>query len=126
MSTVLAVAVGGAVGAVLRYGLSSGLYAWLGTGFPVGTLAVNVIGALAMGVIVEGSATAFKLAHEVRALLVVGVLGAFTTFSTFALDAAVLFDRQAIMLGLLYIVLSVVLCIGGFYLGVSSVRLILS
>jgi len=102
------------------------MYSWLGMGFPWGTLAVNVLGSLALGAVVEAGASTLKLTPELRALIATGLLGAFTTFSTFALDAANLFDRQAMISGTLYVGLSVSLCIGGFYLGAGGVRLALS
>lgn len=126
MATFLAVAVGGALGAVLRHAVSTGLYGWLGTGFPWGTLAVNVLGSLVLGAVTEAGASTFKLSPELRALIATGLLGAFTTFSTFALDTAGLFDRQAGVLGLLYVGASVTLCVGGFYLGAGSARWALS
>lgn len=122
----LAIAVGGAIGAVLRHAVSTGMYSWLGMGFPWGTLMVNVLGSLALGAVVEAGASTLKLTPELRALIATGLLGAFTTFSTFALDAANLFDRQAMISGILYVGLSVSLCIGGFYLGAGGVRLALS
>ena len=126
MNMFLAIAVGGAIGAVLRHAVSTGMYSWLGMGFPWGTLMVNVLGSLALGAVVEAGASTLKLTPELRALIATGFLGAFTTFSTFALDAANLFDRQAMISGILYVGLSVSLCIGGFYLGAGGVRLALS
>lgn len=126
MNMFLAIAVGGAIGAVLRHAVSTGMYSWLGMGFPWGTLTVNVLGSLALGAVVEAGASTLKLTPELRALIATGLLGAFTTFSTFALDAANLFDRQAMISGILYVGLSVSLCIGGFYLGAGGVRLALS
>ncbi len=126
MNMFLAIAVGGAIGAVLRHAVSTGMYSWLGMGFPWGTLMVNVLGSLALGAVVEAGASTLKLTPELRALIATGLLGAFTTFSTFALDAANLFDRQAMISGILYVGLSVSLCIGGFYLGAGGVRLALS
>ena len=126
MVTFLAVAVGGAIGAVLRHAVSTGMYSWLGTGFPWGTLAVNVLGSLILGIVTEAGASALKLTPELRALIATGLLGAFTTFSTFALDTAGLFDRQATVSGLLYVGASVTLCIGGFYLGAGGARWALS
>ena len=126
MNMFLAIAVGGAIGAVLRHAVSTGMYNWLGMGFPWGTLAVNVLGSVALGAVVEAGASTLKLTPELRALIATGFLGAFTTFSTFALDAANLFDRQAMISGILYVGLSVSLCIGGFYLGAGGVRLALS
>ncbi len=126
MATFLAIAVGGAVGAVLRHAATAGLYHWLGAGFPWGTLAVNLLGSLTLGVFQEAGASTLKLTPELRSLVATGLLGAFTTFSTFALDAASLFDRPAPLAATLYIGTSISLCIGAFYLGANGVRWILS
>ncbi len=122
MNTVLAVAAGGAIGAVGRYLVMSGVGHWLGHGFPVGTLVVNVLGSLAMGVLVELGALVWSPSPELRAMLVVGLLASFTTFSTFSLDVVVLVQRGATLPAMGYIVASVVLCIAGLVLGMSLVR----
>ncbi|MHC4917835.1 MAG: CrcB family protein, partial [Planctomycetota bacterium] len=88
MKMLLAVAAGGAVGAVGRYLVMIQVGYWLGTAFPFATLAVNVIGSFALGLLVGLMALAWSPPAELRALLVVGVLGAFTTFSTFSMDVA--------------------------------------
>ncbi|MEM7443153.1 MAG: fluoride efflux transporter CrcB [Pseudomonadota bacterium] len=125
-SLILAVAVGGAVGAVGRYMLVVGVGRWLGTGFPWGTLAVNIIGSIVMGVLVEVMALAWSPSQEVRALLVVGVLGAFTTFSTFSLDVVILIDRGELVPAGAYILASVVICVVGLYAGMHVTRALLA
>jgi CrcB protein len=118
----LAIAAGGAIGALLRFWVSSGVYAWSGRGFPYGTLAVNVLGSLVMGflfiVLVERSA----LGAEWRAFLLVGLLGAFTTFSTFSLETLNLIEQAAYAKALLNTLLSVVLCIFAAFAGVMIAR----
>ncbi len=112
--SVMLVAVGGAVGSVLRYLTSVVALEWLGAAFPWGTLAVNAIGSLVIGAMagadVEGSA---------RLLLVTGVLGGFTTFSAFSLEATMLWER-APALSIAYVAASIILgglfCLGGFWL----------
>jgi CrcB protein len=116
------VAAGGAIGAVGRYLVMSGLGHWLGHGFPVGTLVVNVLGSLAMGALVELGALVWSPSPELRAMLVVGLLGSFTTFSTFSLDVVVLVGRGANFAAMGYIVASVVLSIAGLVLGMALVR----
>ena len=118
----LAVAVGGAAGSVGRFVAMSVIGHWFGAAFSYGTLAVNVIGSLVMGVLVEGWALAWSPTPELRALLTVGVLGGFTTFSTFSLDVAVLYERGEIGLAALYVLLSVALSIGGLFGGLALVR----
>ena len=122
----LAVAAGGAIGASARYLLVGGLDRWLGAGFPMGTLAVNALGSFMLGVLIEVTALVWLPAPEVRALLVVGVLGSFTTVSAFSLDALVLFERGASGLAGLYLAASVTLSLAGIYAGMRLLRLALS
>jgi CrcB protein len=114
LSSLLLVAAGGAIGSVLRHGVSLGGLALFGAGFPWGTLAVNVLGSAAIGALagagVDGPA---------RLLLVPGVLGGFTTFSAFSLEAMGLWERSP-ALAALYVALSVgfgvAACVAGFWL----------
>ncbi len=126
MNMLLAVAAGGALGAVGRYLVMSQLGHWLGTGFPYGTLAVNIIGSFVMGGRVEAMALVWSPSQELRALLVVGLLGSFTTFSTFSLDVYVLFERGQMQAVALYMAGSVVLSIAGLLAGLRVVRLLLA
>jgi CrcB protein len=126
MKLLLAIAAGGAFGAVGRYLVMSQVGHWLGTGFPWGTLTVNVVGSVAMGVIVELGALVWSPSPEMRAFLVVGTLGAFTTFSTFSLDAVVLIERNAFVPMALYITLSVFLCLVGLFFGMTLTRMLAS
>lgn len=118
----VAVAVGGAVGSLARYLSMTALGHWLGNGFPWGTLAVNVVGSLIMGLLVEASALAWSPGPEVRALLTVGVLGGFTTFSTFSLDVAYLAERHQSGLAAVYVVASVALSLTAIFVGMAMVR----
>ena len=125
-SLLLAVAAGGALGALGRYAVMSGVGHWIGHGFPWGTLIVNVVGSVLMGVLVEVMALVWSPSPEVRALLVVGLLGAFTTFSTFSLDVVVLIERGELVPALAYIVASVVVCVAGLYAGLHATRAVLA
>ncbi len=87
------IAAGGAIGAVLRYGASGLAYRWLGDGFPWGTLAVNMIGSFLIGLIYQVS-QAISVSPNVRLLTMVGLLGAFTTFSTFSLETLNLITKR--------------------------------
>ncbi len=118
----LAVAAGGAFGAVARYLVMVQVGHWLGTGFPFATLTVNVVGSFILGVLVELMALAWSPTPELRALVVVGVLGAFTTFSTFSMDVVLHMERGEIGLALTYVVASVVLCVVAFFAGLHLVR----
>ncbi len=122
----LAVAAGGAIGALARYLLVGGLDLWLGAGFPVGTLAANAVGSFMMGVLIEVTALVWSPSPELRALLAVGVLGSFTTVSAFSLDILVLFERGASGLAGLYLTASVTLSLAGIYAGMRLLRLALS
>ncbi len=122
----LAVAAGGAIGASARYLLIGGLDHWLGAGFPMGTLAANALGSFMLGVLIEVTALVWSPAPELRALLVVGVLGSFTTVSAFSLDVLALFERGASGLAGLYLAASVTLSLAGIYAGMRLLRLALS
>ncbi|MGB5406923.1 MAG: fluoride efflux transporter CrcB [Thiogranum sp.] len=122
MNQVLAIAGGGAVGAVLRYWVSSGVYALTGRGFPYGTLVVNVLGSVVMGFLYVWLLERMPGGVAIRAFLIIGLLGAFTTFSTFSLETLNLMESGQIARAVLNTLLSVVLCIGAAALGVMLAR----
>ena len=121
----LAVAVGGALGAMARYGVSSIIFNPSSQKFPWATMSVNVLGSFVMGmlfvIIVEKGA----LPAEMRSLLMVGFLGAFTTFSTFSLDALGLWQNGHLLLALVYALGTVVLCLAAISIAVWLTRLFL-
>lgn len=117
MKNLLFVAMGGALGAMLRYGLSSGIYTWFGRSFPYGTLVVNVMGSFAIGLLSILLVEKFDVPHEVRLALVVGVLGALTTFSTFSWDTLELLEQGLVQKALLNVLLNVVVCIAAAWGG---------
>jgi CrcB protein len=118
----LAVAIGGGIGSLARHYLSTGVYNVTGAGFPYGILAVNVLGGLIMGIVVELGALKLNLSLEMRAFLTTGILGGFTTFSTFSLDAALLIERGDWLLAATYMVGSVLLSVGALFAGLWLVR----
>ncbi len=122
MKLLLAVALGGAVGAVARWSSVGLITRWLGTGFPYGILMVNVTGSFLMGVVVESLSARAGPSTELRGFLVVGVLGAFTTFSSFALDVRALLERDEIMLAMLYVAASVLVSVLALFAGIAVVR----
>ncbi|MEQ9835949.1 MAG: fluoride efflux transporter CrcB [Roseitalea porphyridii] len=126
MSTILAVALGGAIGAVGRFAVVSGIGRLLGVGWPWGTLTVNVAGSIIMGIVIELSALAWSPSPQLRAFIVVGVLGAFTTFSSFSLEVVGLLERGQPVPAALYVAASVVICVAGVYLGMRGMRLVLA
>ena len=125
MREVLAVAAGGAVGAVARYFVYVAAAQIFGTGFPFGTLIVNIVGSFAMGILVEGLALVWTLPEPLRIFLAVGILGAFTTFSTFSLDVAVLYERNRLDLVAGYILTSVICSVGALFAGLYLMRRLL-
>jgi CrcB protein len=122
MNQVMAIAGGGALGALLRYWMSSGVYALLGRSFPSGTLVVNVLGSLVMGFLTILLLERMGGGATLRAFLLIGLLGAFTTFSTFSIETLDLVESGQHLKALLNILLSVVLCIGAAALGVMLAR----
>jgi len=126
MKLLVAIAAGGAIGALGRHFVNVLALAWFGTGFPLGTLTVNVLGSFLMGVLVEMSALVWSPGPALRALLTVGMLGAFTTFSTFSLEIALLYERGQLGLSTLYVILSLALSIGGLFAGLALIRAIVT
>jgi CrcB protein len=122
----VAVAVGGAVGAVSRYSVYLLAAHYIGRHFPYATLIVNILGSLIMGMFIEMMALVWNVGMEVRLFVVVGILGAFTTFSTFSLDVAVLYERGELWFVAVYVLASVVLSIGALFLGLYVVRTLVS
>lgn len=126
ISEVQAVAAGGVIGAVGRYLVYVGVGHLLGTGFPYATLIVNVVGSFAMGVLVETTALVWSTSLTMRLFLSTGILGAFTTFSTFSLDFVVLYERKALGLCALYTIASFVLSVGALFAGLQLMRRLLA
>ena len=122
MKTVLVVAAGGACGALLRMWVAQGVHGLLGGRFPYGTLVVNVAGSVAIGVAYVAFLERLDISPEWRAALVVGFLGAFTTFSTFSIDTLLLIQQGEHARAGMNVVLSVVLCIAGCWLGMAAAR----
>ncbi len=120
----LAVAVGGGLGSLLRYFVAGAIQSAAWPGYPWGIFIVNITGGLAMGIIVEMAALKMSMTPEVRAFLTVGVLGGYTTFSTYSLDSVLLIQRGAYASAAAYIVGSVVLSILALFAGLWLVRAI--
>jgi CrcB protein len=126
MGMVFAIAAGGAIGSVARYGTMVWMGRLLGTGFPYGTLIVNVVGGLIMGVLIELMALVWSPSEAMRAFLTVGIMGGYTTFSTFSLDAWYLIQRGDTGLGALYIAASVIFSIGALVAGLYLTRMVVA
>ena len=126
INTILAIAAGGALGAVMRYGVNVGASKWLGHGFPYGTLTVNVLGSFIIGILVVVFAHLWQPSESIRFFIVTGVLGAFTTFSTFSLDFASLIERHEYLAGSVYLGTSVIASIAALFIGMAITRGLIS
>ena len=122
MTHALAIAAGGAIGALLRYWTSTAVHNRLGTGFPYGTLTVNVAGSLLMGFLYIWLIDRLAVGPALRAFLLIGVLGAFTTFSTFSMETLNLLESGQPGRALANILVSVTVCIIAAGLGVFAAR----
>jgi CrcB protein len=111
MLQLIAIAAGGALGALARYGMSNAVYAWLGRGFPWGTLAVNLLGSFLMGLLFVLLIERLSWGPEWRGAILIGFLGAFTTFSTFSIETLNLLEEGAMLTAFLNMVVSVWLCV---------------
>ena len=117
LNTILLIAVGGALGAVMRFLSQATVYELVGKSFPYGTLFVNVTGSFLMGLLSIFLVEKFNLGAEWHMAIIIGVLGSFTTFSTFSIETLVLFEQGDMFKALTNIMLSVTLCIGAVWTG---------
>lgn len=120
--TIFYIAAGGAIGAMLRYLVTTKTTSLLGIAFPYGTMVVNILGSLAMGLFIGYMAKTLPHSMELRAFATVGVLGGFTTFSAFSLDAVTLIERGQTTQAAIYITASVVISITALFAGLWLVR----
>ena len=124
MITIIAIALGGAIGALFRYLLGNQISLILGTNFPFNILIINIIGSFFMGMAIESFNLSSVSNEPLQKFLTVGILGAFTTFSTFSLDALDLIMKNRISDAFLYISASVILAIGFLFLGIQFIKLV--
>jgi CrcB protein len=105
------IAIFGVVGVLGRYEFQNWGKAWVGGAFPIGTLLINILGSFAIGLIATGKISGHALPETIRLSLMVGLLGGFTTFSTFSLDTINLFRNGSFLIATLYVLSSVFLCL---------------
>lgn len=118
MNQLVAIAAGGALGALLRFWATSGVAAWLGRDFPYGTLLVNVSGSLTIGVLYILLVERADVGTVWRLFLMTGLLGAFTTFSTFSLETLILIESGEHLKAVMNVLLSVFLCLAAASAGI--------
>ena len=125
MYTYLAIAFGGALGAVSRYWLTVSIERFNVTWFPLGTFMVNLLGSFLIGLLYILFAEKLSVADQWRPVIITGFLGAMTTFSTFSLDALLLFQQGHYNTALFYVLSSVMICIFAAYVGMQIARILL-
>jgi CrcB protein len=123
MNVILLVAVGGAVGSVARYLMASSIQTATGWAFPLGTVLVNILGCFLIGILYVLLVARPDPRHDLRALLMVGVMGGFTTFSSFSLETVTMAMNGNFGGATLNVVISVAACLAGTILGVTLARI---
>lgn len=118
----LIVFLGGGLGAAIRHGINLASARAFGTGFPYGTLLINITGSLVMGLTAAYFAFKGDASQHWRLFLATGVLGGYTTFSAFSLDAALLYERGEVGAAAIYVLASVALSIAGLFAALALVR----
>lgn len=126
MDRLLLIALGGAIGTVLRYVTSLVAVRWLGADFPYGTLIVNVTGAFAIGVVQQVGTEALLLSDDLRLFITTGMLGGFTTYSTFSYETVRLVEANAWHQAWINVVVTTTVCLGLCFLGIAVGRLLLT
>lgn len=120
----VAIAAGGAVGAVMRHSVNQISLHLLGAGFPWGTMTVNIAGSLALGLLAGAFASFGDVSQTMRLFLTVGVMGGFTTFSAFSLDAVLMLQKGQMAEACFYILASVILSLAALGAGLMLVRML--
>ena len=118
----LRVFVGAGIGGMARHGVGVASLKWFGSGFPYGTILVNILGSLLMGLVAEYWALKSGLPQSARLFITTGFMGGFTTFSTFSLDTAMLYERGQVWTAAGYALASVILSVGALFIGLAIVR----
>ncbi len=113
---------GGAIGSMLRYGIGLLSLKFLGTSFPWGTLSVNILGSLCIGILFGALSQMQNFSESLKLFTMVGILGGFTTFSAFSLDTILLFERGQYVQAGLYIIGSIVLSLAATMVSLFLIR----
>ncbi|MFV2093371.1 MAG: fluoride efflux transporter CrcB [Hyphomicrobiales bacterium] len=121
----LMVAIGGAIGASGRHLFGITMLRLFGSGFPWGTLSVNIVGSFLMGVLVELMALKLNISNEFRLFLATGILGGFTTFSAFSLEVALMIERKQFLIAGAYAGASIIVSVAALFAGLALVRALL-
>lgn len=124
MIKLLIIGTGGFIGAILRYGISGWAHKWLGGSFPFGTLSVNVLGSFFLGFFLVLANNKLIIPDAYKDLIAIGLLGAFTTFSTFSFETISLLQVNLLKQALLNIGLNVLLGLFAVWLGIISARVL--
>lgn len=122
MEQLVYIALFGALGCICRYLLSGVVYRIFGSGFPYGTLAVNLVGAFLIGVIMEFSTRSALVSPTLRVAIAIGFLGGLTTFSTFSFETFRLIEEGALLIAFLNVLVSVAACLACTWMGIAVAR----
>jgi CrcB protein len=118
----LVVFLGGGLGSVARHGVNVLSAQYLGTRYPIGTFCINVLGSLIIGILAEAFALKANLPMNMRLFLITGIMGGFTTFSTFSLEIGLLYERGELMTAAIYAVASVICALLALFAGMAMMR----
>ena len=122
MNMILAVAAGGAIGAVLRLVVGRGMFYLMGSEFPWGTLVVNILGSFLVGLFVEILSLRYSLSHEWQGFIIIGVFGGFTTFSAFSLEVSLMIEKGDFSTAALYGLVSMFIGVLALFIGLIAGR----
>lgn len=122
MNMILAVAAGGAIGAVLRLVVGRGMFYLMGSEFPWGTLVVNILGSFLVGLFVEILSLRYSLSHEWQGFIIIGVFGGFTTFSAFSLEVSLMIEKGDFSTAALYGLVSMFIGVLALFIGLFAGR----
>ena len=112
MYMILAIGLGGALGALLRYFITSMIFNQLGNQFPWGTLTVNLLGCALLGFLITIFSYSWSSSEEIRSFFNIGLIGALTTFSAFSIEVVLMIEKGNWLMAASYVVLSVICCVG--------------